>query len=78
MKNNSLLARAARRSLPACAFAALALINIRADELPDTPPQQLATFVVTATRTPAAPQTLGTVVDQISAADLARQQISAF
>jgi vitamin B12 transporter len=76
MKTNSILARAARRSLLACAFAALALINIRADDSSGTAPQQLAPYIVTATRTPAAPQTLGTTVDQISAADLARQQIS--
>jgi len=76
MKNNSILARAARRSLLACAFAALALIQIRADDSSDTTPQQLGPFIVSATRTPAAPQTLGTVVDQVSAADLARRQIS--
>jgi vitamin B12 transporter len=78
MKKNSILARAARRSLLACALAALALIQIRADDLSDATPLQLAPYIVTATRTPAAPQTLGTVVDQISAADLARQQISSF
>jgi vitamin B12 transporter len=78
MKNNSILARPARRSLLACAFAALALIQIRADDSPAAPPQQLGPYIVTATRTPAAPQTLGTVVDSISAADLARRQISSF
>src|SRR5580692_11270563 len=76
MKTNSILARAARRSLLACTFAALALIQIRADYPSGTAPQQLVPFVVTATRTPAAPQTLGTVVDSISAVDLARRQIS--
>jgi vitamin B12 transporter len=75
MKKNSTLARAARRSLLACAFSALALIQIRADDSSEATPQQVAPFIVTATRTPAAPQTLGTVVDQISAADLARRQI---
>jgi vitamin B12 transporter len=78
MKNNSIRARAARRGLLACAFAALALIQIRADDSSNATPQQLGLYIVTATRTPAAPQTLGTVVDQISAADLARQQISSF
>jgi vitamin B12 transporter len=76
MKKHSILARIARRSLLACAFAALAHIQIRADDSSEPTPQQLAPFIVTATRTPSAPQTLGTVVDQISAADLARQQIS--
>jgi vitamin B12 transporter len=78
MKKNSILARAARRGFLACAFAALALNQIRADDSSDATPQQLGPYIVTATRTPAAPQTLGTVVDQISAADLARQQISSF
>jgi vitamin B12 transporter len=41
-----------------------------------TPPAQLAPFVTTATRTPAEPQTLGSAVDVISAADLARRQIN--
>ncbi len=78
MKKHSILARTARRGLLACAFAALALIQIRADDSSDATPLQLGPYIVTATRTPAAPQTLGTVVDQISAADLARQQISSF
>ena len=81
MKTNSILARTARRGLLACAFAALALNQIRADDdalifAKFPPPQQLGTFIVTATRTPADPQALGTVVDQVSAADLARRQIS--
>ena len=37
---------------------------------------QLGAVVTTATRTPAAPQTLGAVVDVISAADLARRQVT--
>ncbi len=41
-----------------------------------TAPEQLEPFVTSATRTPASPSTLGTLVDQISANDLARQQIS--
>jgi vitamin B12 transporter len=40
---------------------------------PDT---QLDPFLVVATRTPADVRTLGTAVDQISAADLAREQVS--
>jgi vitamin B12 transporter len=76
MKKHSILARTARRSLLACAFIAPAFIQIRADDSSDATLQKLSPFVITATRTPAAPQTLGTVVDQISAADLARRQIS--
>ena len=41
-----------------------------------TPPAQLSPFVTTATRTPAEPQTLGSAIDVISAADLARRQIN--
>jgi vitamin B12 transporter len=91
MKLNSIPARATRRGLLACAFAALAFVQIRADKspspLPDLPPgipaidrgfESLPPFIVTATRTPAAPETLGTVVDVISADDLARRQISSF
>ncbi len=40
-------------------------------------PAQLEPFVTTGTRTPAAPSTLGTVVDQITAAELARRQQTA-
>jgi vitamin B12 transporter len=40
-------------------------------------PAQLAPFVTTGTRTPAAPGTLGTVVDQITAAELTRRQQTA-
>ena len=38
-------------------------------------PTQLTPFVTTATRSPAEPQTIGSTVDVISAADLARRQI---
>ncbi|MGA3007071.1 MAG: TonB-dependent receptor [Opitutaceae bacterium] len=65
-----------RSAFLAGAFAGLALGPARADDSADTPPQPLPPYVVTATRTPAAPQTLGTVVDVISAGDLARQQMS--
>jgi len=40
------------------------------------PDNQLGPFVVVATRTPADVRTLGTAVDQVSAADLAREQIT--
>jgi vitamin B12 transporter len=40
-------------------------------------PAQLEPFVTTGTRTPAAPSTIGTVVDQITAAELARRQQTA-
>ncbi|MSU53856.1 MAG: TonB-dependent receptor [Opitutaceae bacterium] len=52
--------------------AALALTNIglRAQVIP----AQLEPFVTTGTRTPAAPATLGTVLNQITAAELARRQ----
>ena len=39
-------------------------------------PPELAPFITTATRTPASPGTLGSAVDAITAADLARRQIS--
>lgn len=41
-----------------------------------TPPTQLAPVITTATRTPADAQTLGSVVEVISAADLARRQVT--
>ena len=41
-----------------------------------TPPTALDPFVTSATRTPAQPQTVGSAVEVISAADLARRQIS--
>lgn len=40
------------------------------------PPLRVDPYITSATRTPAAPQTLGSVVDVISAADLARRQVS--
>ena len=39
-------------------------------------PAQLEPFITTGTRTPTAASTLGTLVDQITAAELARQQRS--
>lgn len=64
-------ARFARRfaCLPA---ALLALSSLRAQ----TEPQQLDRYVTIGTRTPAAPQTLGSEVEVISAADLAKRQIT--
>jgi len=41
-----------------------------------TAPELLEPLITTATRTPAAPQTLGTAVDFLSAADLERRQIT--
>ncbi|HTQ30536.1 MAG TPA: TonB-dependent receptor [Opitutaceae bacterium] len=73
MKNNLPPVRVAHRVISACALAALAFTQLRADA-PDTA-TVLAPLVVTATRTPEAPQTLGTAVDTISAADLAREQV---
>ena len=62
-------ARVARPALPLLA-ALVACGLIRAQ----TPPTQLAPFLTSATRTPAETQTIGSLVDVISAADLARQQ----
>jgi vitamin B12 transporter len=55
--------------LGALALSALAPLHAQ-------PAAQLAPFVTTATRTPADQQTLGTAMDVISAADLARRQIT--
>ncbi|MEY4940106.1 MAG: Vitamin transporter BtuB precursor [Verrucomicrobiota bacterium] len=41
-----------------------------------TPPTQLSPFVTTSTRTPAPPQTIGSAVDVISAAELSRRQMN--
>lgn len=41
-----------------------------------TPPEQLEPYITTATRTPAAPRTVGSAVDAFSSADLARRQIT--
>jgi vitamin B12 transporter len=64
-------ARFARRVLVISTVLA-ALSSVRAQSVP---PEKLAPFVTTATRTPAAPQTIGSDVDVISAADLARRQV---
>ncbi|MSU24295.1 MAG: TonB-dependent receptor [Opitutus sp.] len=53
-----------------CAMAAAALTSAQ------TPPAQLAPVVTTATRTAVAPQTIGSALDSISAAELARRQVS--
>jgi vitamin B12 transporter len=45
-------------------------------QTPASQPAQLAPFVTTATRTAADPQTLGSAVEVISAAELERQQVS--
>lgn len=53
--------------------AVTALSSLRAQA---APAQVLDPVITTATRTPSAPQTIGTAVDFLSAADLARQQIT--
>ncbi len=52
--------------------ATLALATVRGQ----TPPDQLEPFITSATRTPSAPQTVGSAVDVLSSADLAREQIT--
>ena len=77
MKSSLLSARSPRRFLPvgaALAVLALFAVPVRAQIAP--PVAQLDPVVTTATRTPAAPQTIGAVVDVISAADLARRQVT--
>ncbi|MBC7366214.1 MAG: TonB-dependent receptor [Undibacterium sp.] len=70
-------ARFTRRSrfvFTALAALATALAITPAEVCAQITPAQLEPFVTTGTRTPAAPSTLGTVVDRITAADLARRQ----
>jgi vitamin B12 transporter len=69
--NLSTPVRLARRIL-LLTGAAAALASGRAEP----PPTQLAPFVTAATRTPADAQTIGSAVEVISAADLARRQIN--
>jgi vitamin B12 transporter len=57
------------------AVLAFALSSRGSAQLPVTP-AQLAPFVTTATRTAAEPQSIGSAVDVISAADLARRQVN--
>ncbi len=66
------------RALTYSLLAALAAGPIQAAGLAESADDSLEadTFVVTATRTPATPRELGTVVDVVTAADLARRQIS--
>ncbi|MBI2513365.1 MAG: TonB-dependent receptor [Opitutae bacterium] len=61
-----------RRSLLLAAGFAPALLALAQDAAPT----KVDDYVVTATRTPAAANTLGTAVDTLSAADLARQQLT--
>ena len=49
---------------------------LSAQTAPASAPTQLSPVITTATRTPADAQTLGSVVDVISAADLARRQVN--
>lgn len=67
------LSRLPGRSLVAFAAFAAALSSLRGQ----TPAvKTLDTYVLTATRTPVAPGVLGSAVDRITAADLARRQVS--
>ncbi len=70
MKSFSLLRRGALALVPA-----LVLTSPGHAQAP-APAAQLPPFFTTATRTPAAPQTLGSAFDQITAADLARRQVT--
>jgi vitamin B12 transporter len=77
MKSSLLSAQFPRRFLPVgAALAALAWLPVPACAQPAPAVAQLDPVVTTATRTPAAPQTIGAVVDVISAADLARRQVT--
>ncbi|MDE3083913.1 MAG: TonB-dependent receptor [Verrucomicrobiota bacterium] len=69
-------ARVAGRIFLAGALVAPAFFELRAQSQDAV--VQLEPMIVTATRTAAAPQTLGTVVDSISTADLEREQIASF
>ena len=69
-KNPARCAPRSRFAFPALA----AVVAWSAGALAQTLPAQLEPFVTTGTRTPVAPSTLGTVVDQITADDLARRQ----
>ena len=63
-------------AMPAAAWAQIAPTQpVRHAQGPE-PVEGLAPFVTSATRTPAEPQTIGSAVDVISAADLARRQIT--
>ena len=77
MKSSLPPARFPRRFFPVGA-ALTALAGSPAAARAQTAPAvaQLDPVVTTATRTPAAPQTIGAVVDVISAADLARRQVT--
>lgn len=66
------LSRSAGRSFVASAAFAATLLTARAQ----APVESLDTFVLTATRTPVAPGALGSVVETITTADLARRQIN--
>ena len=73
MKRHSFLpALLAHRLFISAALTATSFLPGRAQ----TPPAQLVPFLTTATRTPAEPQTIGSAVDVVSAADLARRQMN--
>jgi vitamin B12 transporter len=72
-KNPARCAHRSRFALPSLA----AVVAWSAAALAQTEPAQLEPFVTAGTRTPAAPNSLGTVVDRITADDLARRQQTA-
>jgi len=78
MRPSNRPARIAHRSRFAfTAGAVLAALGASAPGRAQITPAQRAPYVTTGTRTPAAPSTLGTVVDQITGAELARRQQNA-
>lgn len=71
LKNHPSLKRPARRLSSLLTLCGL-VVSTHAQVIPT----QLDPFVTTATRTPAAPRTIGSAVDVITADDLARRQVS--
>lgn len=64
-------------SVGRCALVVLpALTSFAPAQTPVAPAQQLPPFITTATRTAADPQTIGTAVDVMTAAELSRRQIN--
>jgi vitamin B12 transporter len=62
--------------LPGRFFVLLSALSTLPLARAQTPPEALDPLITTATRTPAAPRTIGTAVDYLSAEDLARRQIT--
>ena len=61
--------------LPVALVAAVFLV-VAPKPVSAQPPEPLSPFITTATRTPAAPQTIGTATDRLSSAELARRQVT--